>query len=234
MELHVGTSGFSYKEWKGSFYPEDLPLSEMLRYYSERFQAVEINNTFYRMPKAEGLKAWAAEVPVGFTFTLKAPQLITHFKRLKDVEEPVTHFLKMSDALEDHLGTLLFQLPPNMKKDIARLGLLLKILPGGKRVALEFRHQTWFEDDVFDLMRTHGVALCIAEADEGVEVPFVTTTDWGYVRLRRQNYTAAQLKEWLEKLTVAKLREAFVFFKHEDEGQAPQLAIKFLEMAGKS
>jgi uncharacterized protein YecE (DUF72 family) len=231
MKLHVGTSGFSYKEWKGSFYPKDLATRGMLRYYAERFQAVEINNTFYRMPTAEGLKSWTAEIPKGFAFTLKAPQLITHFKRLKDVNEPVVEFLKAAHALKDHLGALLFQLPPNMKKDIARLGDFLKVLPSGRRVTLEFRHPTWFEEDVFDLMRDRGVALCIAEAEEGVEVPFVSTSDWGYVRLRMQDYTSAQLKKWLERMRKAKWREAFVFFKHEDEGKAPQLATKFLECA---
>jgi uncharacterized protein YecE (DUF72 family) len=234
MQLHTGTSGFSYKEWKGSFYPKDLPNSGMLRYYAERFKAVEINNTFYRMPTAESLKPWIAEVPRGFAFTLKAPQLITHFKRLKDINEPVAKFLKAADVLKDHLGALLFQLPPNMKKDIARLSEFFKILPSGKRAALEFRHPTWFEEDVFDLMRDRGIALCIAEAEDSVAVPFVTTCDWAYVRLRMQNYTSAQLKKWLERMQKAKLDEAFVFFKHEDEGNAPRFATRFVECARRS
>jgi uncharacterized protein YecE (DUF72 family) len=233
MKLYVGTSGFSYKEWKGSFYPKDLSNNGMLRYYAERCSAVEINNTHYKMPTAEGLKSWAAEVPKGFLFTLKAHQLITHFRRLKGVKEPVAKFLKASDALKDHLGALLFQLPPNMKKDIRRLSEFLKILPSKKRVALEFRHPSWFEEDVFDLMRDRGVALCIAESEEGVEVPFVSTVDWSYVRLRKQNYTNPQLNKWLIRLKKGNAREAFVFFKHEDAGKGPKLANKLLECAGR-
>jgi uncharacterized protein YecE (DUF72 family) len=234
MKLQVGTSGFSYKEWKGSFYPEDLPASGMLKYYGERFQAVEINNTFYRMPKEDVLKAWAEEVPAGFTFVLKASQKITHFSRLKNVAEPVAYLVKVSAALGDHLGPLLFQLPPNLRKDVPRLKDFLALLPAGVRAALEFRNESWFDDEVFGLMREHGAALCIAEAEDGVEVPFVSTADWGYLRLRMPEYTEADLAAWLKKVRAAEWGEAFVFFKHEDEGKGPKLAKRFLEMAKKA
>jgi uncharacterized protein YecE (DUF72 family) len=232
LKLFVGTSGFSYKEWKGSFYPKDLPAGEMLRYYAERFQSVEINNTFYRMPKPEVLKGWAAEVPDGFTFVLKASQRITHFKRLKDAGEPLAYLLKVAASLGDHLGPLLFQLPPNMKSDVARLRDFLEQIPRGTRAALEFRHASWFDDEVFALMRDHAAALCIAEAEDGVEVPFVSTADWGYLRLRMGDYSAAQMRKWLKQMEEQRWREAFVFFKHEDEGKAPRFANEFVKIAG--
>lgn len=233
MDVHVGTSGYSYKEWKGSFYPKDLPAKQMLRYYGERFNAVEINGSFYRMPTAASVHAWAAEVPADFRFVLKAPQTITHFKRLKGAGEVVSQFVEVSEVLGERLGALLFQLPPNMKKDAGRLGDFLGLLKG-RRVAFEFRHASWFDDEVFDLLRRYGVALCIAEAEEGVEVPFVATADWGYVRLRRPDYTPAGLRAWVKKIQGAGWGEAFVFFKHEDEGVGPRLGAEFVKIAGRT
>src|SRR5688572_2081731 len=162
MNLYVGTSGYSYKPWKGTFYPEDLPDKQMLRYYGERFRSVEINNTFYRMPKAAMLEAWAAEVPAEFKFVIKAPQQITHIKRLKDVGDSVSYLIEVAGALKERLGPLLFQLPPHLKKDAARLREFLALLPSDRRAAIEFRHPSWFDDEVFGLLRDHRAALCIA------------------------------------------------------------------------
>lgn len=232
MKFHVGTSGFAYKEWKGSFYPQDLHADHMLRYYSERFGAVEINNTFYRMPKTEVVEGWAAQVPDGFTFVLKASQRITHMKRLKDVGEPVGYLLKAAEALAHHRGPLLFQLPPNLKKDLPRLRDFLALLPAGTRPALEFRNASWFDDEVFGAMKESGASLCIAEAEEGVDVPFVSTADWGYLRFRMADYTTADLKKWAKRVREQPWTDAFVFFKHEDEGKGPAFARQFLDIVG--
>src|SRR5262252_7933757 len=183
MRVLAGTSGFSYKEWKGSFYPEDLPAAGMLAYYAERLPAVEINNTFYRMPKPALLEGWSAEVPEEFRFILKASQRITHFKRLKDAGSEVEYFFGVASTLGDRLGPALFQLPPNLKKDLPRLQAFLSILPAGRRAAFEFRHASWFEDDVFEALRAASAALCIAE-DEELATPLVPTAGWGYLRLR--------------------------------------------------
>src|SRR5688500_11620645 len=223
MELYVGTSGYSYKEWKGTFYPEDLPAKQMLRYYGERFRTTEINNTFYRMPKVSVLEAWAGEVPADFKFVLKAPQRITHFQRLKDAGESLSYLLKTAAVLKDRLGPLLFGLPPNFKKDPGRLREFLALLPAQRPVAFEFRHPSWFDDEGFGLLRDHRVALCIAEAEDDLEVPFVSTADWGYLRLRLPEYTDQDLKTWLKKVRDQGWQNAYVFFKHEDEGKGPAL-----------
>lgn len=233
MNLHVGTSGYSYKEWKGSFYPEKLPAKQMLRHYGERFRAVEINSSFYRMPTASVLEAWAADVPADFRFVLKAPQLITHIRRLKDAEEVLSQFLEVSRSLGQRRGPLLFQLPPNMKKDLARLRDFLAHLPTAPPCAFEFRHASWFDDEVFDLLRARDAALCIAEADDGVDVPFTSTAGWGYVRLRQADYDDDALAAWLDRMRSQGWRDAFVFFRHEDEGKGPRFASRFLELAGK-
>jgi len=231
MNLYVGTSGYSYKEWKGTFYPEDMPEKQMLRFYGEHFRTVEINNTFYRMPKASVLEAWAGEVPAEFKFVLKAPQRITHIQRLKDAGDSVSYLLKVAVALKERLGPLLFQLPPYLKKDAARLREFLALLPREPRSAFEFRHQSWFDDEVLAMLREHRVALCIAEAEEGVEVPFVSTAAWGYLRLRRPDYTDADLKQRIDRVRRQGWTDAFVFFKHEEEGKGPQMAKRFLELA---
>jgi uncharacterized protein YecE (DUF72 family) len=231
MTLYVGTSGFSYKPWKGTFYPQDLPDKQMLRYYGERFRTVEINNTFYRMPKTAVLEAWAAEVPADFKFVIKASQRITHRQRLKDAGESVAILLKVTGALAERLGPLLFQLPPNLKKDVPRLREFLALLPPERRAALEFRHQSWFDEEVFLLLRDHQAALCIAEAEDDLEVPFVATAGWGYLRLRRDDYSDAELKAWVKRVRDQGWQDAFVFFKHEDEGKGPQMAKRFLELA---
>ena len=229
MRVLAGTSGFSYKEWKGSFYPEDLPASRMLAYYAERLPAVEINNTFYRMPKPALLEGWSAEVPESFRFVLKASQRITHFKRLKEAGSDVEYFFEVAAVLGDRLGPALFQLPPNLKKDLPRLAAFLETLPPERRAAFEFRHASWFEDDVFEALRTKGAALCIAE-DEELATPLVATANWGYLRLRRQDYDDAAVGAWAGKVKQQNWSEAYVFFKHEDAGSGPRLAAQFLEL----
>jgi uncharacterized protein YecE (DUF72 family) len=230
MNLYVGTSGYSYKPWKGTFYPKDLPDKQMLPYYGERFRTVEINNTFYRMPKASVLEAWAEAVPADFKFVLKASQRITHMKRLKDADEPLSYLIKAAAVMKDRLGPFLFQLPPNMKKDVARLAAFLALLPSDRRAAVEFRHESWFDDEVFGVLRDHQAALCLAEAEDGLEVPFLSTTDWGYLRLRLPEYSDAKLKTWAKRVRDQEWRDAFVFFKHEDEGKGPAFAKRFLEL----
>ena len=231
MKLHVGTSGYSYKEWKGNFYPEKLQAKEMLSYYASRLPAVEINNTFYRLPQRSVLENWKEQVPANFRFSIKASQRITHFKRLKDVEDETKYLLDTASALEDRLGVVLFQLPPNMKKDLPRLETFLNCLPDPTHAAFEFRHQTWFEDDVLELLSTRNHALCISDTDDLPVTHIDRTTDWGYLRLRRVEYSEANLNEWLKRVNDQKWKEAFVFFKHEDEGTGPKLAGLFLGLA---
>lgn len=232
MELHVGTSGFSYKEWKGPFYPEDLPAGEMLRFYGERLNGVEINNTFYRMPKASVLEEWASQVPDAFRFSIKASQKITHHKRLKEAGDETEYLVRTVATLGAKLGCLLFQLPPNLKVDVARLEAFLALLPHDVPVAFEFRHPTWHDEAVFEALRGHGAALCCAdtEDDEG-DAPLVATAGWGYLRLRRPTYERADLERWAARVADQPWERAFVFFKHEDEGAGPKMAAAFREVA---
>jgi uncharacterized protein YecE (DUF72 family) len=231
MNLYVGTSGYSYKEWKGSFYPEKISAKEMLRFYSERLSTVEINATFYRMPQQSMLENWKEQVPRTFRFSLKAPQRVTHFKRLKDAEEETKYFLETSSILEDQLGVVLFQLPPNMKKDLPRLETFLSNLPEQRRAAFEFRHPTWFDDDVLDLLRGRNLALCVSDTDDLPATHIDKTAEWGYLRLRRVNYSEENLAEWLKRIRDQDWKETFVFFKHEDEGTGPKLAAQFLKLS---
>jgi uncharacterized protein YecE (DUF72 family) len=231
MKLHVGTSGYAYKEWKGKFYPEKLPATKMLRYYGEHFGAVEINATFYAMPKAAGLEKWAADVPADFQFVLKAPQRITHFQRLRDAGDNVRYFIEVAGVLKERLGPLLFQLPPNMKKDVPRFAAFLELLPAERRVAFEFRHASWFDNEIFGMLRDRNIALCTADADDDLVVPFVKTADWGYLRLRRPEYSDADLKTWLNETRQHGWKDAYIFFRHEDEGTGPRFAQMLLELA---
>jgi uncharacterized protein YecE (DUF72 family) len=229
MRVLPGTSGFSYKEWKGSFYPEDLPDAEMLRFYSSRLPSVEINNTFYRMPRASLLESWAEQVPDGFSFALKASQQITHRKRLKEAGDAVSYFLQVATTLGDRLGPVLFQLPPNLKKDLPRLADFLAGLPRSPRSAFEFRHESWFDEEVFAALSAAGAALCWAE-DESLAAPHRATAEWGYLRLRRQDYGEAEIAAWAERIRAQTWSEAWVFFKHEDQGTGPRLAGRLLEI----
>ena len=229
MRLHAGTSGFSYKEWKGSFYPEKMKEADMLPYYAERFDTVELNNTFYRLPSESTLQQWTERVPDGFLFSLKASRTITHIKRLKEVADPTAYLYRASESLGSARGPILFGLPPNMKQDLDRLRAFLDLVPAGVRTAIEFRHESWHDDVVFDAMRERGVALCIAQTDDE-ETPFVATAGWGYVRLRREAYSPAELAEWRARITAQSWDEAFVYFKHEDAGVGPRLAREFLSV----
>jgi len=229
MILRVGTSGFSYKEWKGTFYPEDLPQSKFLSYYAERFSTVEINNTFYRMPKPELLQGWAEQVGDDFRFVLKASRRITHQGRLKDVGDSVAYLYDVAGTLGERLGPMLFQLPPYLKKDVERLRDFLGTLPDGARAALEFRDASWHDPEVFDALRDAEVALCIAETGED-DTPFETTADWGYLRLRKVEYEPGELRAWADRIRASGWNEAYVFFKHEDEGTGPALGKRFEEL----
>jgi uncharacterized protein YecE (DUF72 family) len=225
MTIRLGTSGYNYAEWRGSFYPEKCPTGKMLPYYAQRFSTVEINYTFYRMPSAKTVAGWVAETPGGFCFALKAPRRITHYARLKEVDEPLRYFLDTASLLGAKLGPVLFQLPPDFKKDGERLGDLLARLPPRLRCGFEFRHASWFSDDVYERLRARNVALCVADTEKGT-TPLVATADFGYVRLRDEGYTAKDLEAWartLERLG-ASWRDAFVYFKHEEAGTGPALA----------
>jgi uncharacterized protein YecE (DUF72 family) len=226
VNVLVGTSGFSYDEWTGVFYPEDLKPADRLRYYAQRFRTVEVNNTFYRMPKAEVLARWKDETPERFVFVLKASQRITHRERLKDSAQSVGYFFENAAALGSKQGPTLFQLPPYLKKDAARLASFLEVL-GDRRGAFEFRHESWMDEEVFGLLRSHGAALCSADVDESGEegAPLVPTADWGYLRLRRAEYSPEDLRAWAGRLRALGWREAYVFFKHEVKG--PALAADF-------
>lgn len=232
MRIRAGTSGWSYKEWKGHFYPEKLAAKDMLHYYATHFPTVEVNNTFYRMPKPAMLEAWAAEVPDDFAFVLKASKRITHDRRLQDVGDSVDLLLKNAAVLGPKLGPFLVQLPPYVRKDVARLREFLGLLPPGTRAAVEFRHTTWLDEEVYDALRERGAALCVADTGEEGDAPLVATADWGYLRLRRVEYGEDDLRSWAERIRGQAWSEAFAFFKHEDEASGPKLAARFLEICG--
>ncbi len=231
MTVFAGTSGYSYAEWKGPFYPARLPAGDMLRFYAERLPAVEINNTFYRLPKASMLETWAAQVPGGFRFAVKASRRITHEKRLKDVADETEYLLRTTATLDSHLGPLLFQLPPNLRKDVDRLARFCDLLPEGTLAAVEFRHPSWFDEDALVHLRNRNLALCTTDA-EGDDAAIVPTAGWGYLRLRRPDYAQADLERWAQHVSAQPWSDAYVFFKHEDEGAGPRLAAAFLAAAG--
>ena len=236
MLLHVGTSGFAYKEWKGGFYPEKTSATSMLPFYAARLSTVEINNTFYRMPKESVLTGWAVAVPETFRFVLKASQRITHFARLGDDGGALEYFLRTASVLGRQLGPTLFQLPPNMKKDHAKLKAFLARLPHRWRAAFEFRHDSWFDDEVYATLRERDVALVCAEDEDGA-TPLVPTAGWGYLRLRRPAYSTAELEERAARVRAQPWAEAFVFFKHEEgvpalPGTGPLAAESFQALTG--
>jgi uncharacterized protein YecE (DUF72 family) len=231
MKFFVGTSGYSYPQWKGKFYPPKLPASEMLNFYGQQFSTVEINNSMYRMPQAGVLKSWLKQVPADFRFVIKAPQTITHYKRLKDVESPMKDFLGATAALKKQRGPLLFQLPGNFKKDLPRLKDFLKLLGTKTPAVFEFRHESWLEDDVFDCLRAKSCALCVDDAEEFPRAALIDSAKWGYFRLRREKYTTRQLADWIKKIKAQPWNEVYVYFKHEDAATGPALAKHFLELA---
>ena len=229
MNVRVGTSGYSYAEWKGTFYPEKMAAKDMLTYYAGRFSTVEINNTFYRMPKEDLLNGWAAQVPESFTFVIKAPQRISHIRRLKDCADLLSYLFQVTATLGARLGPILFQLPPNFRKDVPRLRGFFEQMPERRRVAFEFRHASWFDDETFAALRDHGAALCVADTGEEPVAPLAATADWGYLRLRREDFSDAELGEWAKRITAQPWSEAFVFLKHEEEGRGPKLAARLIE-----
>ena len=231
MKLYVGTSGYSYNEWKGSFYPEKIPAAEMLAYYASRLPAVELNNTYYRLPQRSTVENWSMQVPANFRFSVKAPRSITLYRRLKDVDAQTTQLLETVSVLGNRLGTVLFRLPEDMKKDFTRLESFLKKLPADTPAVFDFRHPTWFDDEVFELLREHNRVLCISDTEELPTSDIHKTADWGYVRLRRVQYSESELAEWVKRIAAQRWKTAFVFFKHEDEGTGPKLAAQFIKLS---
>lgn len=232
MRLHVGTSGYNFPEWRGTFYPPKLPSAKWLEFYAQQLGTVEINYSFYRMPNAKTVAGWDAATPAGFVFVLKAPQRITHIARLKNIDEPLRVFVETVRKLHAKLGAVLFQLPPNFKKDVGRLGDLLTQFPTDVRAACEFRHASWWSDDVYELMRSTNTALCIADTEEGT-TPLEATANFGYVRLRDERYAPEELKGWVEKIQALgrAWMDAYVYFKHEEKGIGPILAREFANLA---
>jgi uncharacterized protein YecE (DUF72 family) len=214
----------------GNFYPERLAAKDMLRFYASRLPAVEINNTFYRLPKETVLRSWSEQVPAEFRFVLKASQRITHMKRLKDAADEVEYLFRVANALGSNQGAMLFQLPPNLRKDDDRLKSFLSLLPNDRRVAFEFRHPSWFDDEIFAELRQHNCALCLSDTEESETSEIIPTASWGYLRLRRAAYGTADLVSWKERIRRQGWDHAYVFFKHEDEGIGPKLAAEFLAM----
>ena len=229
MKLHAGTSGFAFKEWKGSFYPNDLKDDSMLGFYASKFPTVEINNTFYRLPKEHVLQDWASQVSEPFTFSIKASQRITHFARLKpECASAVEFLIKNTASLGNRLGPILFQLPPNLKKDVDRLRAFLETLPRDRRYTIEFRHETWFDDEVFYVLRERDIPLCIIEQPDFAS-PRVATASWGYLRLHRFDYDDAGLASWAARIADHSWNEAYVYFKHDEGiGSGPPAVDAFL------
>jgi uncharacterized protein YecE (DUF72 family) len=227
---YVGTSGYSYKEWKGTFYPEKIAATDMLRFYAQHFKTVEINNTFYRMPNEKTLVQWSDQVSDHFAFVIKASRRITHLKRLQGVEDEMSYLLRTVAVLGPKLGPLLFQLPPNLKKDSGRLRAFLELVPNGCRAALEFRNESWFDDEVYELLSSSNVALVISDTEEGMARELDATADFAYLRLRREDYGDSDLREWGKRISDGQWNDVFAFFKHEDDGAGPRLAARLIEI----
>ena len=230
--LLAGASGYAYKEWKGDFYPADIKPADMLAWYAARLPTVEINNTFYRMPKAEVLEGWAATTPESFRFSIKASRRITHLQRLKAEEtaDSVDFLYRQLALLGAKRGPVLFQLPPFLKKDLPRLVDFLQVLPEGHEAAFEFRNETWFADDVYDALKAAGAALCLSEREDNAPPPLVETAGWGYVRLRLESYSPADLDRWAERLATTAWSRVHVYFMHEPT--APAYAETLMRAAG--
>jgi len=230
MTIWVGTSGYNYPEWKGSFYPEKLAATKMLPYYAERLSTVEINYTYYRMPNAKTLESWDQATPARFKLTLKAPKRITHEARLRDCADSVRYFAETALKLGPKLGALLFQLPPGLKQDLPLLDEFLATLPNGTCAAFEFRHGSWLNDEVYARFRERNLALCVADS-ETMATPIVVTADYAYFRLRDEGYTDSDIAEWANRIrsATAACKDVYVYFKHEEAGKGPQFAKVFLE-----
>src|SRR5213082_642696 len=224
MKSWIGTLGFQYSEWKGTFYPEDLPANKMLPFYAEQFSTTEINYTFHRIPAPKTIENWKQLTPDNFRFSLKAPQKITHWSKLRDCADTLEYFCKVAAGLGARLGPVLFQLPPNFKKDVDVFSSFLRELPS-IRAVFEFRHESWFEDEIFEFLRSRNIALCIADTD-ALATPKRITADYGYLRLRREGYQKTDVERWAEFVREQKShwQDAFVYFKHEESGIGPKLA----------
>ena len=233
VRYRIGTSGYNYPEWRGSFYPEKFPTSKMLPYYAERFRTVEINYTFYRTPNEKILAGWNRETPEGFKLTLKAPKRITHDARLKDCAELLQYFLDTAATLGPKLGALLFQLPPFLRKDVGLLDRFLETFPPGVCATFEFRHKSWWDEDVLARLRAKNLALCIADS-ETLSAPVEITADYAYFRLRDEGYTPDDVKRWADTIAreTSSCRDVFVYFKHEEQGKGPELAKLLMQHLG--
>jgi uncharacterized protein YecE (DUF72 family) len=229
MNVYVGTSGYNYPEWRGTFYPEKFSTAKMLGYYAERFRTVEINYTFYRMPTEKLLAGWAAGTPDAFTFTLKAPRRITHDAKLQRCEDLLETFCTTARTLGPKLGILLFQLPPNFKKDASVLRAFLALLPEGTRAAFEFRDPSWFDPEVFEALQARNIALCVADSEK-LHAPVEVTADYAYFRLRDEGYQQPDIEAWAR--TIRELQQpgdVFVYFKHEEQGLGPDFARRLID-----
>ncbi len=226
MRVRAGTSGFSYREWKGSFYPATAMPAEYLEHYATQLPAVEVNSTFYRMPRSEVVAGWFDQTPDDFRFVLKGSRRITHQQRLQNSADSVAYLFRVAAILQHKLGPVLFQLPPGMRRDVARLDRFLALLPDGFRAALEFRHPSWHDEEVMQVLRQHGAALCSSD-DGDCWRTLVPTTSWGYLRLRDDSYSATALDAWIAQIKSQPWTEAYVFFKHEERG--PSLALDLLD-----
>jgi uncharacterized protein YecE (DUF72 family) len=235
MSFWIGTSGYNYPEWKGSFYPEKLPAAKMLPYYAERFPTVEINYTFYRAPNEKILDGWNKATPEPFKLTLKAPRRITHDRRLRDSGDLVRQFLETAATLGRKLGALLFQLPPNLKKDVGLLDAFLDSFPPRVCAAFEFRHDSWLDEEIYERLRTRNLALCVADS-ERLSTPVVITADYAYFRLRDEGYTPDDIARWGDVMRekTAMCGDVFVYFKHEEEGKGPEFAKLLMQHLGVS
>jgi len=223
--LWIGTSGYDYPEWRGSFYPPEVAAAKRLPYYASQFATVEINYTFYHLPSERTLAGWVAQTPPGFRFTLKAPKRITHVARLRNCGEPMRTFCGLAGSLRERLGAILFQLPPFLRKDLATLDEFLPTVPAGIRAAIEFRHESWLDEEVFGRLRVHGVALCIADSEK-LRTPVLVTAPFAYFRLRDEGYTPDALGQWADAIREAggQAGDVFVYFKHEEAGKGPEFA----------
>ena len=233
MRMRAGASGYSYKEWKGSFYPEEIRPEGMLAFYAGRLPTVEINNTFYRMPRTEVLETWAKATPESFRFAIKASRRITHLSRLKadSAADSVAFLYRNLAALGAKRGPVLFQLPPSLKKDLPRLQEFLRLLPEGHGAAFEFRNPSWFADDVYEALRSAGAALCLSEREDDAPPPLVETASWGYLRLRLETYSEGDLERWAQRLAATAWREVYAYFMHEST--APAYAQALMQLASR-
>lgn len=235
MSIRVGTSGYNYPEWRGTFYPQKMPTAKMLPFYAGHFDTVEINYTFYRMPNEKILAGWSRETPDRFKLTLKAPKRITHDARLRDCEDSLSYFLKVARTLGPKLGALLFQLPPYFRKDLPRLEAFVQLLPAGLSAAFEFRHASWLDEAVYAVLKARNLALCVADGEK-VSTPIEPTADYAYFRLRDEGYTPDEILNWARTISAqaSRCREIYVYFKHEEAGKGPEFARLLLSGLGEN